>query len=125
MLVNGKKKCPTASADQEKWDLNQEMAAGLIASTLEPGQCVHIQGLEDDPVKMWEALCHVYVQQQAGTHFNAYDALYNIQKQPDETLQSLIAQVTTAMQLCQNLRPSDGSYTLAKQDEELMIMTLI
>ena len=29
------------------------------------------------------------------------------------------------MQLCQNLRPSDGSYTLAKQDEELVIITLI
>ena len=74
---------------------------------------------------MWEALCRVYVQQQAGTRFNAYDALFNIQKQPDEMLQSLIAWVTTAMQLCQNLCPSDGSYTLAKQDEELVIMTLI
>ena len=61
MLVNGKKQCPSASADQEKWDLDQEMAAGLIASTLEPGQCVQIQGLEDDLVKMWEALCCVYV----------------------------------------------------------------
>ena len=29
------------------------------------------------------------------------------------------------MQLCQNLHPSDGSYTLAKQDEELVIMMLI
>ena len=43
------------SGDQEKWDLDQEMATGLIASTLEPGQCVHIQGLEDDLVKMLEA----------------------------------------------------------------------
>ena len=65
------------------------------------------------------------MQQQAGTHFNAYDVLFNIQKQPDEMLQSLIAQVTTTMQLCQNLRPSDGSYTLAKQDEELVIIMLI
>ena len=79
MLVNGKKKLPSASADQEKWDLDQEMAAGLIVSTLEPGQHVHIQGLEDDPVRMWEALRHVYVQQQAGTRFNAYDVLFNIQ----------------------------------------------
>ena len=63
MLVNGQKQHPSASADQEKWALDQEMAAGLIASTLEPGQHVHIQGLEDDPVKMWEALHHVYVQQ--------------------------------------------------------------
>ena len=125
MLVNGKKKHLSVSADQEKWDLDQEIAAGLIALTLELGQHVHIQGLEDDLVKMWEALCHVYVQQQAGTHFNAYDILFNIQKQPDETLQSLITQVTTAMQLCQNLCPSDGSYTLVKQDEELVITILI
>ena len=99
MLVNGKKKHLSASADQEKWDLDQEMAAGLIASTLEPGQHVHIQGLEDDLVKMWDALHRVYVQQQAGTCFNAYDALFNIQKQPDETHKLLITQVTTAMQL--------------------------
>ena len=58
-----RKKCPSASADQEKWDLYQEMAAGLIALTLVLGQHVHIHGLEDDPVKMWEALCHVYMQQ--------------------------------------------------------------
>ena len=67
----------------------------------------------------------VYVQQQAGTCFNTYDALFNIQKQPDETLQLLLTWVTTAMQLCQNLHPSDGSYTRAKKDEELVIMTLI
>ena len=40
-------------------------------------------------------------------------------------LQSLIAWVTTAMQLCQNICSSNGSYTLAKQDEELMIMMLV
>ena len=37
MLVNGKKKRPAAPADMEKWDLDQEVAAGLIASTLEQG----------------------------------------------------------------------------------------
>ena len=59
------------------------------------------------------------------THFNAYDALFNIRKELDETLQSLVAQVTTAMQLCQNLHSSDSFYTLAKQDEGLVIMILI
>jgi hypothetical protein len=42
MLVNGKMKRSTAPADMGKWDLDQEMAAGLIASTLEQGQRVHI-----------------------------------------------------------------------------------
>ena len=125
IFVNNKKKCPITSADQEKWELDQEMAAGLIASTLEAGQHVHVQGLEDDPVKMWEALHNVHVQKQAGTRFNAYDVLFNIRKEPDETLHSLISHVTTAMRLCQNPRPSDGSYTLEKQDEELVVMTLI
>ena len=54
-------------------------------------------------MKMWEALHCVYVQQQAGTQFNAY-VLFNIRKEPDEMLQSLIAQVTTAMQSCQKLQ---------------------
>ena len=52
MLVNGKKKRLAAPADMEKWDLDQEVAAGLIASSLEQGQRVHVQGLEDDLVKM-------------------------------------------------------------------------
>ena len=61
------------------------------------------------PVKMWEAFHCVYVQQQAGTCFNAYDALFNIRKEPDEMLQLLISWVTTPMQLFQNLCSSDDS----------------
>ena len=74
------------------------MALGKMRSpSLEARQCVHVQGLEDDPVKMWEALHNVHVQKQASTCFNAYDALFNIRKEPDEMLQSLIGCVTTAM----------------------------
>ena len=58
---------------------------------------------------MWEVLHCVFVQQQ-GTHFNAYDVLFNIRKESDEMLQVLSAEVTTAMQLCQNLHSSDVSY---------------
>ena len=42
---------------------------------------------------MWDALQRVHIQKQAGTRFNAYDALLNIRKTPDETLQSLVARV--------------------------------
>ena len=52
MLVNSKKKHPATLVDMEKWDLDQEVVTGLIASTLEQGQHAHVQGLEDDLVKM-------------------------------------------------------------------------
>ena len=125
-LVSGQKKRPM-SADKaeeaEKWDEDKEKAAGLIASALEKGQWVHVIGHEGDPVKMWELLERVHMQKEAGTRFNAYDALFNIKKEPSESLQALVNRATQALQLCQNLRPE--SYSLKTQDEELLIMTLI
>jgi hypothetical protein len=60
MLVNGKKQRPTAPADMDKWDLDQEMAAGLIASRhilLRRVQTMHYQLIDRVIDDGWEYSC--------------------------------------------------------------------
>ena len=125
-VVSGQSKCPTGPGQEEaleKWESAWEMAAGEIASAIDMNQRVHVIGITNDPKKMWEKLAEVHVQKEPGTRFNAYDALFNIRKLPDESLESLIGRVAHAMQLCKSRRPDQ--FTLAQLDEELEVMTLI
>ncbi|KAF6741863.1 hypothetical protein DFP72DRAFT_1083009 [Ephemerocybe angulata] len=70
---------------QEAWEAKGNKAAGWIWLTLEQDQ----KGLK-----------------RAGSRFNAYNALFSIRKQEEETLQTLINCVDEAMELCQTLRPT-------------------
>ena len=74
---------------------------------VDTSQTIHLKELEDDPVAMWEALKKVHQQQKPGTRFNAYDDLFSIRKTEEESLQSLINQVDTAMQYIKDLSPDD------------------
>ena len=47
--------------------------------------------------------------------FNAYDDLFSIRKQEDETLQTLMNRVDTSIRRIQDLRPAD--FDLAKLDD--------
>jgi len=55
--------------------------------------------------------------------FNAYDDLFSIRKQPDESLQALMNRIDESMRTISNLRPKD--FNLAKLDEELVCMAMI
>ena len=57
-----------------------------------------------------------------GARFNAYDNLFSIRKQPNESLQSLCARIDTSMQTIQDLHPT--TFTLKEMDE-LHSMALI
>ncbi len=72
---------------------------------------------------MWAALAAVHLQKRPGARFNAYDDLFSIRKQEDESLQSLMNRVDTAIHRIQDLRPKD--FTLSNLDDELASMTLI
>jgi hypothetical protein len=74
---------------------------------VEENQKIHFATISDDPVKMWAALAAVHLQKRPGAHFNAYDDLFSIRKQEDETLQSLMNRVDTAINHIQDLRPKD------------------
>ena len=91
--------------------------------SIEDDQKIHLKGIEGDPVKIWAALSAIHLQKRPGMRFNAYDNLFSIRKQEDETLQTLMNRVDTSIRRIQDLRPAD--FDLAKLDDELASMAMI
>lgn len=124
-IVCGNIQCPDDkdTVFQNNWKQEADRAAGWIYLMVEPSQTIHLKGIEDDPVKMWNALKGVHLQQKAGARYNAYDDLFSIRKQEEENLQSLVNRVDTAMKHIQNLRPD--KFSLDNLYDELLCMTMI
>src|SRR6516164_2163798 len=89
---------------------------------VDSSQTIHLKGLEDDPIAMWDKLSQIHLQQKPGARFNAYDDLFSIRKQ-EESLQCLANRVDKAMQLIKNLCSKD--FTLENLDDELLCMAMI
>ena len=49
-----------------------------------------VQQHMDNPIEMWSALQKLHEQDNPAARFNAFDEFFNISKQEDETLQSLV-----------------------------------
>ncbi|EPQ49959.1 hypothetical protein GLOTRDRAFT_18848, partial [Gloeophyllum trabeum ATCC 11539] len=103
------------------WEARKGRAAGEIWLALEDGQKVHVKEVKTDPLKMWEKLREVHVQQKPGARFNAYDVLLGLRKDEGESLVSLMARADKAMQDIRSLRPKD--FTIEQLDEELASMS--
>ncbi len=131
-IVSGDSKQPTLSSTPtetqvaafDAWQLKSDKAAGYIYLAVEDNQKVHFANISDDPVKMCDYPC-IYTPSRSvlGARFNAYDDLFSIRKLEDESLQSLMNRVDTAIHRIQDLRPKD--FTLTNLDDELASMTLI
>ena len=125
MLVDGAEPCP-ADSDKEgklKWQKRAQKAAGELFLSVEPDQKSHFHGILSDPIRIWKALSEAHMSKKPGARFNAYDSLFSIRKQPNESLQSLCARIDTSMQTIQDLRPDN--FDLKKMDDELHSMALI
>ncbi|THH26789.1 hypothetical protein EUX98_g7389 [Antrodiella citrinella] len=124
-IVNGTAASPKAddvdkvAAYQEK----QDKAAGLLALSLSSAQRIHIQGIEDDPAKIWKKLEDVHMEKIAGSRFNAYDELFSVRLSDSEAPTTLIPKVDEIIKRIQGLRPSD--FSVEKLDKELATMTLL
>jgi hypothetical protein len=116
---------PTASElkDLGDWKRKTARAGGELWLAIEDSQKVHVKELKGDPVAVWEKLRAVHLQQRPGARFNAYEALFSIRKQEDESLSDLMARADKAMQDIKALRPD--KFTLDDLDKELLSMTLI
>ena len=90
---------------------------------VEDDQRIYLEGIEDDPVVMWNKLAEVPLHQAPGNRWNAYDDLLSIRKQDGETLEALMNRVEKAMKLCKDLRPVN--FTLDDLDKELASMSMI
>ena len=123
-LVAGKELKPMKDADAlDKWEAKAEKAAGEIYLAVENDQRVHFRNCEEDPVQMWNLLEKAHVQRKPGARFNAYDDLFSIQKNDDETLVDLAVRIEKAIGNIKNLRPKE--FTIEKLDDELQCMALI
>ena len=108
---------------QDAWDQKSDKAAGWIWLSLEEDVRTLVRGCKDDPQVMWTTLEDTYHQKKAGNRFNAYDTLFSICKQDDESLQTLINRVDDTLTLCQALRPLD--FDITALDKELSSMVLL
>ena len=123
-LVSGRELKPSSGMEElNKWEAKAEKAAGEIYLLVENDQRVHFRGHEEDPIKMWKLLEEAHLSKKPGARFNAYDDLFNISKQNDESLVVMGVRIEKAMQTIQNLRPAD--FTIDQLDEELQCMALI
>ncbi|EGO02423.1 hypothetical protein SERLA73DRAFT_69936 [Serpula lacrymans var. lacrymans S7.3] len=71
-LVSGTDKCPVTDAEaQEKCVLRAEKAAGTLYLNVTKEQCIHLDGIIHNPVKILEKLAAVHITKKPGTRFNA------------------------------------------------------
>jgi hypothetical protein len=123
-IVAGISTIPSDSDKREEWEMKASKASGWIVLYVDKSQRVHLDGIRDDPVKMWKKLKSIHQKQKAGSRFNAYDDLFNIRKADDESLLSLATRMDEAMIKIKNLHPAE-EYTLEKLDEELLSMAML
>src|SRR3984957_11908513 len=99
------------------WKHKARKASGEISLAIEYYQKVYVKDVKGDPTAMWVKLGSVHVQKRPGARFNAYDSLFSIRKNDDETLPALMAHADKALQDIKSLRSSN--FTLNQLDNEL------
>jgi hypothetical protein len=109
LLVNGSETRPASDTDaQAKWDVKADKAAGELYLACCVEQRMHIDAVQDDPVKIWTTLASIHLQQRPGARFNAWDDFFSIRKQPDESLSTLIARIEDGIQRTVSLLSSQS-----------------
>jgi hypothetical protein len=122
-IVSGKDTRPSSAAQAVVWHDKAAAAAGAIYRALEPGQRVHVAGVEMDLVKMREKLAAVRVWKVSGAQFNTLDALLTVRKSPDKSLPSVVAQADSLLQDLKALCPE--GYTMGNLNDDLSAMAMI
>jgi Reverse transcriptase (RNA-dependent DNA polymerase)/gag-polypeptide of LTR copia-type/GAG-pre-integrase domain len=116
-------KPPNDAVGFQDFTLNSYAASGLILLNIEESQYTHVEGMEEDPSKMWITLEGIHIQKRPNTRFMAYSNLLSITKQPDESLPSVTTRVEQALKDVKTLCPKD--YTLDKLYDDLSCMAMI
>jgi hypothetical protein len=116
---------PTASEkkDLADWKRKTAKASGELWLAIEDSQKVHVKDIKSDPAATWRKLEGVHLQKKPGARFTAYETLFSIRKQEDESLDALMTRADKASQDIKALRPPQ--FTLQNLDEELLCMALI
>jgi hypothetical protein len=151
-IVHGQELClADGSTSQPDWDKRAMQAARAIEMSLNNTNATHIHGIEGNATAMWRKLESVHNSRTPGSRFNAMDTFFNIKKDEQEDLHSLVTRAKAAMQVIKSLwpigttsaapgfpniivtgtsgnstsLPNAPAYTLETLDEELVIMALL
>ncbi|KAF8581770.1 hypothetical protein K439DRAFT_1247172, partial [Ramaria rubella] len=105
------------------WQETKDSATAIIFLCIDDSQKDHVRDGRNDPEAMWDRLKELHQQQKAGPRFSAYDALFNIRKEENESLTEYTGHVSHAMAHIKSLCPLH--FGLQQLDEELQSMVLI
>ena len=84
------------TGEAEKWLLKRDEATGIILKSLTPTRYIHIKGIMDNPIKMWNRLRAMHWLQVANSHFHAMQKLLSIWREDGELLTDYITWINTA-----------------------------
>src|SRR5258708_6035304 len=95
MLFSGEEKAPKPSKVVEllNWKMRSLKAAGRLFLAVRHEQRIHLTGMESDTIAIWTKLMSIHVSKCPRARFNAYDDLFFIWKQGDESLQALMNRI--------------------------------
>ena len=95
----------------------------IIALSLSPSQSIYIEGIEDDPVKIWKKLEEKHVEKIAGSRFVVYDELFSVALEDPASPTTLIPKVEDILRRIKGLRPD--TFTVDQLDKELATMAIL
>lgn len=104
------------------------MAAGEIYLYLEGAQQELVDGMDDDPVKMWTMLKQTYQPDSKDARFNAYLDLIGIRKEETETLMELGSRTKSAAAILKSLIPkstSSSPFGIKELIDEITAVTML
>jgi hypothetical protein len=121
--VNGTITEPKSGVEQVTYMEKSAQAARAMFLAVEASQHVHFNGIEMDGPAIWAKLQSTRLQKVSGACYNTLDAVFNIRKQPDESLPSLASRVDTLVQSFKDLCP--GGYTLEQLLHNMSAMSIL
>ena len=124
LVVKGEMARPVGpEADDSAWILANLQAAGLIYNAVSPTIQPFLRDKMDNSKAMWDTLKSKFEQKNATSRFLILSELLSVQKQPEDSLSTLIGKVDSALLA---LRASNSaSLTLESFQEELAYSALI
>ncbi|KAF8573341.1 hypothetical protein K439DRAFT_1233390, partial [Ramaria rubella] len=105
------------------WQETKDSAAAIIFLCIDESQRDHVRDCQNNVEMMWDKLRELHQQHKAGPRFSAYNALFNIQKEENESLIEYTGCVSCVMEHIKSLHPLH--FGLQQLDEELQSMALI
>ncbi|KAJ3720613.1 hypothetical protein C8R42DRAFT_671255 [Lentinula raphanica] len=111
----GKPKAPEPTTGRNSkawkaWKDKRDEAAAVIVERLDPDQYVHIKGIDDDPLAMWEALAKYHTVKGLGSVVSVYKRLMGMRKDDVTTIPTHVKSIRKLAGLLESLVNFERTY---------------